>query len=192
MRTLTILLAALVLAAPALSDTVVEKSSKTEFPAKLSLPGPEGPVELKALGTGLRKKAIFKVYAGCFYVAADAELGVDRAKAAIEGEFAKRIDMIFLRDVEAEKIVGAYREGIRKTLQGHDAAVDAFCGLFTEEVKSGESIVLSYLPGHGLDAWQAGKPLGKITDPEVIRALWATWFGAEPISGDLKEGMLGH
>lgn len=186
------IISALVLLAPlAWGEPMVEKSSKTEFPATITLTGPEGQIDLTALGTGLRKKAIFKVYAGCFYVEALTDLGEDPAAAAINGKFAKRIDMHFLRDVGGEKIAGAFREGIRKTLQGHDEAVEAFCGLFSVEVKKGESIVLSDLPGWGLIAEQAGEELGRLEDGEVIAALWATWFGADPISGDLKEGMLG-
>jgi len=191
MRTLILAVAALLIVSAALSDTMVEPGSKTSFPANLNLFGPNGSIELKALGTGLRKKVIIKVYAGCFYVDKTAELGADRARAAIEGDFAKRIEMRFLRDVDSKSIAGAYEEGIRKTLTGHDAEVLGFCGLFTAEVKSGESIVLSYMPGWGLIAEQAGKELGRVTDPELIRAIWATWFGADPVSKDLKAGLLG-
>ncbi len=191
MRILVIVMAMFLLAPAAWTDTVVEKSSKTEFPATITLAGSDGELKLEALGTGLRKKAIFKVYAGCFYVAEGAELGDDPAAAAIKGDFAKHIDMHFLRDVGGDKIAGAFRDGIRKTLEGHDEAVEAFCGLFTAEVKKGESIVLSYMPGAGLLAKQAGKELGRLDEVHVIAALWATWFGDDPISDDLKEGMLG-
>jgi hypothetical protein len=191
MRILVIIMAMFLLAPMALGDTVVEKSSKTEFPASITLKGPEGEVNLNALGTGLRKKAIFKVYAGCFYVDAEAKMGDDPAAAAISGNFAKRIDMHFLRDVGGDKIAGAFREGIQKTMKGHEEQIDAFCKLFTEEVKKGESIVLTYLPGFGLVAEQAGEELGTLKEGHVISALWATWFGDDPISDDLKEGMLG-
>jgi len=136
-------MAMFLLAPAAIGDTVLEKSSKTEFPASITLKGSEGEVDLNALGTGLRKKAIFKVYAGCFYVDATAKLGDDPAAAAINGNFAKRIDMHFLRDVGGEKIAGAFREGIQKTLKGHEKQINGFCDLFTEEVKKGESIVLT-------------------------------------------------
>ncbi len=191
MRILVLVMAIFLLAPAAWTDTVIEKSSKTEFPATIALAGSGGEIELKALGTGLRKKAIFKVYAGCFYVAEGADMGDDPAAAAIGGDFAKCIDMHFLRDVGGDKIAGAFRDGIRKSLDGHDEAVEAFCGLFTAEVKKGESIVLSYMPGAGLLARQAGETLGGLEDAEVIAALWATWFGDDPISDDLKEGMLG-
>jgi hypothetical protein len=40
-------------------------------------------------------------------------------------------------------------------------------------------------------AEQAGEELGTLKEGHVISALWATWFGDDPISDDLKEGMLG-
>jgi len=191
MRIDTILLATTLLATVAMADTVIERHSKTEFPAAITLPGPDGPVDLKALGTGLRKKAIFKVYAGCFYVDAAADMGDDPAATAIAGDFAKRIDMHFLRDVGGDKIAGAFHGDLLKRLEGRDEAVNAFCGLFTDKIKKGESIVLDYLPGSGLIVEQAGQELGRIEDPELIAAIWAIWFDDDPISDDLKEGLLG-
>jgi hypothetical protein len=191
MRSIMMFLAIALFATVAMGDVITEKKSKTDFPATITLPGADGPVELNALGTGLRKKAIIKVYAGCFYVEAGANLGEDPATAAINGDFAKQIDMYFLRDVGGGKIGGAFRDGIHKTLEGHDENVDAFCDLFSAEIKKGESIVLSFLPGLGLSASQAGKELGLLEDADVIAALWATWFGDKPIAKDLKEGMLG-
>lgn len=193
MRMLTVFAALLLFALPALGEVIIEKSSKVEFPAEINITDAGGESHaLRATGTGLRKKMVFKVYAACFYADKLADLGEDPYAAAIDGDFAKKIVMHFLRDVDASKISGAFREGIRKTLsEGHDAEVDAFTGFFQEKVMNGETIELEYLPGGGLLAAQAGAELGSIDDPQVIAAIWATWFGDEPISGDLKRGLLG-
>ncbi len=193
MRTLSVIAVLLICALPALGDVIVEKSSKVEFPAEITVADAGGESHaLRATGTGLRKKMIFKVYAACFYADKRAELGEDPYMAAIEGNFAKKIVMHFMRDVDAEKISGAFHDGIRKTLEeGHDADVDTFVGHFQEEVMKGETIELEYLPGEGLRASQAGAELGQIGDIQVIAAIWATWFGDDPISGDLKRGLLG-
>lgn len=181
-------------ALPAVADVIVESDSDTEFPAELQIgvgDGEDNPA-LRATGTGLRKKAWFKVYAACFYVGAEVELSNAPYPEFIEGDFAKAITMHFLRDVGANKIVGAFRDGIRKTLpEGHDEAVEVFTGLFTEELKNGDRLELHYLPAQGLTAHHNGEALGGIQDPEVIQAIWATWFGDDPISGDLKEGLAG-
>ena len=187
-----LLLAPAVLALP--GEVIVEKDSGEEFHASITMNDPQGaePVQLRATGTGLRKKAWFKVYAACFYVRKDAEIAADPYADFIDGDFEKVIVMRFLRDVGADKIEGAFREGIRKTLpEGHDEAVDAFVGLFTSPVQKGQELILRYAPGGGLSAEQGGKPLGGVEDPDVIAAVWATWFGDDPISKDLKQGLAG-
>jgi len=195
---LTALVALAVLLAPAVralpAEVIVEKDSGQEFPATLTLNDALGgeAVTLRATGTGLRKKAWFKVYAACFYVRADVDPGDDPYTSFINDDYEKVIVMRFLRDVGADKIAGAFREGIRKTLpEGHDDAVDAFVGLFTSPVQNGQELVLRYAPGQGLSAEQGGRPLGRLADPAVIAAVWATWFGDEPISKDLKQGLAG-
>jgi len=193
MRSVMLVLLVSLLAAPATGDMIVEEKSGIEFPSVLALPGPDGAIQLDALGTGIRTKFRFKVYAACFYAEKGADLGEEPCEAAIRGDFAKRIVMHFLRDVDAEKIAGAYRDGIRKTLdEGHDEAIEGFCGLFTEKVLEGQTIVLTQLPGKGVLAEQDGQKLGILEDGKVIAALWATWFGEKPISGKLKKGLLGQ
>ncbi len=189
-----LLFVAMALPLTASGDVIVESDSDTEFPAELSWnDGDQGEnVALRATGTGLRKKAWFKVYAACFYVEVDVALEEDPYSALIEGDFAKAITMHFLRDVGADKIANAFKDGIRKTLsEGHDEAVAAFTGLFGKDLKNGDELALHYRPGLGLSAFQDGQALGGIEDPEVIAAIWATWFGDDPISGDLKKGLAG-
>ena len=38
---------------------------------------------------------------------------------------------------------------------------------------------------------QAGVELGEISDGAVIAAVWATWFGEDPVGKDLKRGLVG-
>ena len=194
MRLSALVALAILLAPAARAEVIVEKDSGQEFPATLTLNDPSSgeAVSLRATGTGLRKKAWFKVYAACFYVRSDVELGEDPYASFIADDYEKVIVMRFLRDVGADKIANAFREGIRKTLpEGHDEALDAFLGLFTAPVQNGQELTLSYTPGGGLEASQEGRPLGSLDDPAVIAALWATWFGDEPISKDLKQGLAG-
>ncbi|MBN2171834.1 MAG: chalcone isomerase family protein [Candidatus Krumholzibacteriota bacterium] len=192
MRTLAALLLLALAVVPAAADTVAEPRSETEFPARVLAAADGDTVALEALGTGLRTKWGVKVYAACLYVVEGADLGEDRCAALIRGAAPRRIVMHFLRDVEAGKVAGAFREGIRKTLpEGRDEAVDAFCGLFTEDMRRGEEIVLTQLPAAGLVVERSGARLGAARDAEVAAAVWATWFGDDPISGDMKRRLAG-
>ncbi len=192
MRTVLALLLLSMTALAAHADVIIEERSGAEFPAAIALSMEGGEQQLRAAGTGLRTKWRIKVYAACFYVERSVDLGEQPYEQAIGGDFAKRIVMRFLRDVDGEKIGGAFRDGIRKTIEeGKDEPVDAFCGFFTEKVRKGEEIVLTYLPGKGLAASQAGVELGEISDGAVIAAVWATWFGEDPVGKDLKRGLVG-
>jgi hypothetical protein len=197
MRLLAALALAVLLVPAALAlpgEVIVEEDSGQEFPASIAMNDPQGgeAVQLRATGTGLRKKAWFKVYAACFYIRDDVNPGEDPYASFIDADYEKVIVMRFLRDVGADKIAGAFREGIRKTLpEGHDEAVDAYVGLFTAPVQKGQELILRYAPGRGLTAEQDGRPLGSLEDGDVIAAVWATWFGDDPISKDLKQGLAG-
>jgi hypothetical protein len=193
MRTFLFLAIICLVTAFAWAGEIVEESSNTEFPATMTI-AMDGDLEksLHATGTGLRKKAWFKVYAACFYVEDGFELGDEPYAAAIDGDFAKSITMHFLRDVGGDKMQGAFRDGIRKTIpEGQDEVIEAFAGLFVDKVMNGETIVLDYFPGTGLVARQAGEDLGILADEGVISALWAIWFGEDPISDDMKKGLVG-
>lgn len=192
MRTLAALLISALAALPAAADTVTEPRSETAFPARVLAAADGDTVALEALGTGLRTKWGIKVYAACLYVPADAPLGEDRHAALIRGAFPRRLVMRFLRGVDAGKVAGAFRDGIRKSLpEGRDGAVDAFCGLFAEDLREGDEIVLTQLPGTGLAVERAGGRLGVVADAAVAAAVWATWFGDDPISRDMKRRLAG-
>jgi len=159
--TLALLILAFALTGTASADVIVQSDSGEEFPAALTWNDPGG-------GDGVALRAT----------------GTGLRK--------KAITMRFLRKVGAAKIMDAFREGIRKTLpEGHDEAVNAFAGFFDENIKKGAELELRYLPGKGLSSYRDGRPLGTIDDEAVISALWATWFGDQPISDDLKQGLAG-
>ena len=64
---------------------------------------------LKLNGMGLRKKAFFKVYVGGLYLEAPSS----NAAAILAADAPKALTMHFLRSVDREKLVEAYREGLR-------------------------------------------------------------------------------
>jgi len=167
------------------------------FATQVVVSGPGKDLVLRALGSGIRKKMIFKVYEGVAYAQDGAALEPDPAAALINGDFAKRILMYFERDVDGGKIRGAFEEGFAK-VQGKEtwpteltADRDLFISFFADEgVKDGQIIDLIWVPGWGLYTTVAGEQKPVINDPALTSALWAIWFGSDPVSGDLKRDML--
>jgi hypothetical protein len=181
-------------AARSSAGEVIEKGSKVAFPDTITLPSPEGPIELVATGTGLRTKFRFKVYACVSYVDATADLGSDPAAALITLDRAKQIHMKFRRDVDHEKVVNAFREGLEKNAGDRLAPLEdveaRFLAQFVDDLKKNDTLTLTYLPGRGLISSYNGKELGAIDDEEFASFVWAIYFGDEPVSGKMKKQMV--
>jgi hypothetical protein len=205
--TLTILAAVLVSAqgtapqilnvSPVGTETFKGKGTDQKFPEKVTIKTAGEPVTLKALGSGLRKKLMFKVYEGVLYADVNALLGTDPYDALVNGDFAKRVEMHFLRDVDGGKIRETYEEGFAKTLPGDAMTPElekdkaTFLGFFTDAgVKDGQTIEITWMPGMGLYVMMPGRPCAPIADPAFARALFGIWFGPSPASTDLKSGMV--
>jgi hypothetical protein len=179
------------------AKTFKGKGTDARFPHRIVIEGSGEDVVLSALGSGVRKKFLFKVYEGVAYAEAEADLGSDPYSTLIEGDFAKGIHMFFERDVEGKKIRDAYRDGVKKILgRGPwDPTLaqdfETFLGFFDDEgLKDGQTIDLVWLPGKGLHTVVVGEPFPPVNNRDLASALWAIWFGEDPVSGDLKKDMI--
>jgi hypothetical protein len=152
---------------------------------------------LRLTGTAVREATVFKldVYAVGSYVGAGEALGDDPAAAIVAAEAPKRIVMEFVRDVEADRVTGAYREGIEKNF-GDDtgafaADLETLLAFFGDDVASGDRLVLTYLPGTGIFARHGERVSDPLNNPALARAVWTIWFGDDPVSKDMRERMAG-
>jgi hypothetical protein len=141
-------------------------------------------------GAGLRKKAIFKVYVGALYLPSK----TSNADAALASGTAK-VTMRFLRDVDADKLRGAWTEGFASNnapadVAKHKADLDRFVALFSG-VTEGQSIDVDFVAGTGVSVSIAGKARGTIAGDEFAKKVLRIWLGPKPPSDDLKAGMLG-
>ena len=179
-------------------QTFKGKGCDEQFPTEITLKAAGQEFPLVAVGSGVRKKMVFKVYEGIAYADQAADLGDDPYTALIEGNFPKRIVMFFLRNVDGGKMRGAYEDGFKKTMpeadrtESFNAAMDTFLAYFPEnsEARDGNTIELTWIPDMGLYTVMNGVPSPPINNPELATALWAIWFGDEPVSGDLKKDMV--
>jgi hypothetical protein len=167
------------------------------FPSTIEIKARGEGYRLDALGSGMRRKLIIKVYEGVAYADAGVDLGDNPYKSLIEGDFPKRIEMYFVHDVDGGKIRGAFEDGFKKTIPEEDmtpalkANIDKFLAEFTDEgVKVGQTISITWMPGMGLYTRIAGRPVPPINDRDLAQALWAIWFGADPVNQGLKRAMV--
>jgi len=148
-----------------------------------------GDKTLKLNGLGLRKKAMFKVYVGALYLESPSK----DAGAVLTADERKAIRMHFLRDVTKAQLVEAFQEGFEanaKDTAGQKAAFDQMLAL-VPDVKAGDTLTLTYVPGKGTTLRVGDKELGAFEGKGFADAVFSIWLGPKPPSEELKKGLLG-
>src|SRR5262245_34522532 len=144
---------------------LVAASASADQLAGVSLPDTieAGGKTLVLNGLGLREATLLMVdvYVAGLYVESKSQ---DPATILGAGQ-AKRLVLTFVRSVGREKLVDAWNEGLDKNAGEKRAAVaDGFARLNAAmtDVKKGDTIVLTYLPGQGTIVEVRGKAAAPI------------------------------
>jgi Chalcone isomerase-like len=155
--------------------------------------GDTGP-ELVLNGAGLRTRAIFKVYVGALYLQQKKTV----ADAVLADTGARRIALHLLRDLSSEQLLSAFNDGLKSNhapaeLAKLDAQVKQLESIFAavKEAKTGEVILLDYIPGSGTRVVVNRDTKGTIPGEDFNRALLRIWLGERPVDAALKKAMLG-
>jgi len=146
---------------------------------------------LKLNGMGLRKKAIFKVYVGGLYLEAPSANGA----AILAADAPRALKMHFLRSVDKEKLVEAYKESVEANAASKAAAQKAALDRFyatVADVKEGSVTTYTYVPGTGTVVNRDGKDVATIEGKDFADVLFSIWLGPKPPSEDLQKGLLGN
>jgi hypothetical protein len=157
---------------------------------------PETDQQLVLNGAGLRKRAIFQVYAIGLYLPAKKTAAAD----AIGAAGAKRVAIFMLRDVDADQFAGALADGMKENVS--EAEMKAFeprlkqlVAIMAEmkQAKKGMRITLDWLAAGGTQVTVDGKAAGApIPGDDFYRALLKIWLGENPVQADLKKALLGE
>jgi chalcone isomerase-like protein len=176
---------ALAVASPALAGSLEGVTLPDEVSA--------GGKTLVLNGLGLREATILKVnvYVAGLYVPAK----TSDPEAILKADLPKQIVMRFVRNVGKEKLAEAWNEGFEKNAGAAKDAVAA--GLqkldaAMEDVRSDDTIVLTYVPESGTSVTVKGKDAGTIPGADFARVLFSIWLGPNPPNIGLRDGMLGR
>ncbi len=150
-----------------------------------------GDATLQLNGMGLRKKMWVKVYVAGLYL----ESSTNDAAEAVSAGGTTRVVMHFLTDkANKKKMDAAWVEGFEANSPGSYASmadrVKIFVDLFGN-MKVGDVIELTMVPGGGTTAAVNGETKGVIEGDDFSAGLLKVWLGDHPPSEDLKAGMLG-
>ena len=134
---------------------------------------------------------VFDVYVGSLFVTAPS---TDAAKL-LASDTPRRQTMHFLREVKADAIVEAWRDGFKANSPAADAGlkrrIDAFL-TYWRDMKVGDEAVMTYVPGTGTSLTVNGKAAGPaVPGKDFADAILNNWIGPTPSSPELKRGILG-
>jgi hypothetical protein len=151
-----------------------------------------GSTNLVLNGLGLRKATMFsvKVYVAGLYLPAKSS----DAGAILAASQPWRLELRFVRDVDASDIADAWEEGFEKSagagLAGLRERLDALKAMMVD-FKEGHSLVFANEPASGVTVDVQGAMKGAIAGADFAAALLGIWLGPEPPNDDLKSGLLG-
>lgn len=144
---------------------------------------------LKLNGMGLRKKVVFKVYVAGLYL----ETPSKDPAAVISSDQIKSMRLAILRSLKGSQITEAIVEGFEKNSKAQmgalKARLDRFNAMFPD-VKEGDQIEMTYVPGKGTIVTAKGTEKGVIEGKDFADALFSVWLGANPVQEDLKRALL--
>jgi hypothetical protein len=138
---------------------------------------------------GLRKKFIIKVYVAGLYLPAKEKDGA----GILSADTPRRTVMHFLYDVDKGKICEAWNDSLAANTPQASGELKAqfkqLCDAM-QDMEKGQRMTFTYVPGEGTTVDARGET-ATFKGKAFADALWASWIGNEPATGDLKEGMLG-
>lgn len=154
----------------------------------------EGAPELVLNGAGVRTRFFFRVYVGALYLPKK----TTAAHTVISDAGPKRVALHMLRELSAAQFVDALEDGLKNNHTAEELAklevrVKQLRALFDalKAAKTGDVILIDYLPGSGTRVTFNGSVKGIIAGDDFNRALLRIWLGENPADSDLKKGMLG-
>lgn len=148
--------------------------------------------ELLLNGAGIRKKFFFKIYIAEMYL----ENKHGEVAALLNDSGGKRLVMHFLySEVTKEDLVEAWNVGFKDNGTEEQLAelsdqISGFNAMF-DTVKSGDVIILDYIPEVGTTVTIRGEQKGVVEGKPFNDLLLSIWFGKEPVDEDLREELLG-
>ena len=150
--------------------------------------------KLSLNGSGVRYKAIFKVYAAGLYVG---------KKVATPEEFfaapgPKRMSITMLRDVDSNELGKSFTKGFEDNSSKSEMSklipgLIKMGQIFSDQKKMvpGENFTIDWIPGTGTVISVKGKAQGEpFKEVEFYNALMRIWLGSVPADFRLKDALL--
>ena len=151
--------------------------------------------KLQLNGSGIRYKAVFKVYVAALYL--------DKKAATPEEVYAtagpKRISITLLREIDSNELGKSFTKAFEENAPKAEISklipgLLKMSQVFSDQKKmtAGESFTIDWVPGTGTVISVKGKPQGEpVKEVEFYNAMLRIWLGTKPADWKLKDELLG-
>lgn len=149
------------------------------------------PVELVLTGAAMRQKYFVNVYAIASYV--QPGTAIRTAEELARADVAKQLILVMQRDVSGRDVAESFRAAIRANYPepALNAEVDSLVKMLREgTARRGEQIMLTHVPGIGLQVNAPGKEPFVIKNPEFGKAVWDIYLGYYNVGDAVKNGLV--
>jgi Chalcone isomerase-like len=151
--------------------------------------------KLSLNGSGVRYKAIFKVYAAGLYVGKK----VTTSEEFFTAPGPKRMSITMLREVDSNELGKSFTKGFEDNSSKAEMSklipgLIKMGQIFSDQKKmvAGENFTIDWIPGTGTVVSVKGKVQGEpFKEVEFYNALMRIWLGAVPADFKLKDALLG-
>ena len=189
MKHLVVAIALAAAGAPVSAQPVVIEGVEFQSTAQV------GGQTLQLNGAGIRRRAIFKVYAAGLYV----PQRTSSAAALLAQKGPRRVAISMLRDVDGDTFSGAVLDGLEanhteRELAGLAPRIETLLANLKAigEVRQGDLIHFDFTPEAGTRIVVGGRRQGSaIPGDDFFTAVLRVWVGDEPVDPGLKVDLLG-
>jgi hypothetical protein len=182
------LCASFIFASYANADVTV---GSARYPASTSITIDGKPVSLTMTGAAMRQRFFVDVYAIASYMQAGAP--VHNAAELASADVPKQLHLVMQRDVSGRDVAESFRAAIR---QNHPEPafrdeVNALVRMLREgSARRGEQILLTHIPGVGLQVSVSGKDPFTIRNANFSKAVWEIYLGYYNVGDAVKRALV--
>ncbi|MEK9710927.1 MAG: chalcone isomerase family protein [Thalassolituus sp.] len=190
LRLISVLLAALIAAAPAFAG---KKIGGVDVPSTLSF----SDQSLQLTGAGVRSKFFVDVYVAALYQGASADnVLLTDASEIIAADRSLDIRVYIISDlITADRFAESAHDGFVRSTHGNldpiKKEVDTMIRTFRNAMSKGDVFDLVYVPGVGTEIYRNNELQETVPGLEFKQAMTGIWLSDDPVQDSLKDKMLG-
>jgi len=174
----------------AANEVIGLRGSGTQYATRIEAAVDGKAVPMFLTGAALRTRLLVNVYTVGSYlqIGANAKTAADLAAADVP----KRLHIVMERDVTGPDMAEAFRTAIRANHP--EPAFNAEVAGLVEQLKAqnlkkGDTVLLTHVPATGLVASIVGKADFVIKNPKFSKAVWDIYLGPKNLGDEIKSNM---